>query len=30
MRISISNWLTTEADVDRCVDTIARLLGELP
>jgi glutamate/tyrosine decarboxylase-like PLP-dependent enzyme len=26
MRISVSNWTTTEADVDRCVDTIERLL----
>jgi glutamate/tyrosine decarboxylase-like PLP-dependent enzyme len=30
MRISVSNWSTTEADVDRCVETIARLLDELP
>ena len=30
MRISISNWTTTEADVDRCAETIDRLLGELP
>jgi glutamate/tyrosine decarboxylase-like PLP-dependent enzyme len=29
MRISVSNWTTTEADVDRCVDTIERLLAEL-
>jgi glutamate/tyrosine decarboxylase-like PLP-dependent enzyme len=29
MRISVSNWTTTEADVDRCVETIERLLGEL-
>jgi glutamate/tyrosine decarboxylase-like PLP-dependent enzyme len=29
MRISVSNWTTTESDVDRCVETIARLLGEL-
>jgi glutamate/tyrosine decarboxylase-like PLP-dependent enzyme len=29
MRISISNHTTAEADVDRCVETIARLLGEL-
>jgi hypothetical protein len=29
MRISISNWSTAEADVDRCVETIERLLGEL-
>jgi len=28
MRISVSNWSTTEADVDRCVATIARLLDE--
>ena len=30
MRISISNWSTTEADVDRSVDATARLLAELP
>jgi hypothetical protein len=30
MRISISNWSTTEADVDRSVDAIERLLAELP
>jgi glutamate/tyrosine decarboxylase-like PLP-dependent enzyme len=30
MRISVSNWTTTEADVDRCVATVARLLDELP
>ena len=29
MRISISNWSTTEADVDRSVDAIERLLAEL-
>jgi glutamate/tyrosine decarboxylase-like PLP-dependent enzyme len=29
MRISVSNWTTTEADVDRCVETIERLLAEL-
>jgi glutamate/tyrosine decarboxylase-like PLP-dependent enzyme len=29
MRISVSNWSTTEADVDRSVDAIERLLGEL-
>jgi glutamate/tyrosine decarboxylase-like PLP-dependent enzyme len=29
MRLSVSNWSTTEADVDRCVETIARLLAEL-
>jgi glutamate/tyrosine decarboxylase-like PLP-dependent enzyme len=29
MRISVSNWSTTEADVDRCVDSIRRLLAEL-
>jgi len=29
MRISISNHATTEADVDRCVDAIERLVGEL-
>jgi glutamate/tyrosine decarboxylase-like PLP-dependent enzyme len=27
MRISVSNWTTTEADVDRSVDAIARVLG---
>jgi len=30
MRISVSNWSTTEADVDRCVEAIRRLLAELP
>ena len=29
MRISVSNWTTTEADVDRCVAAIERLLGEI-
>ena len=29
MRISVSNWSTTEADVDRSVDAIERLLAEL-
>jgi glutamate/tyrosine decarboxylase-like PLP-dependent enzyme len=24
LRISVSNWLTTEADVDRCVEAVAR------
>jgi glutamate/tyrosine decarboxylase-like PLP-dependent enzyme len=28
MRISVSNWSTTEADVDRCVEAIRRLLAE--
>ena len=27
MRISISNHTTTEADVDRCIETIDRLLS---
>jgi glutamate/tyrosine decarboxylase-like PLP-dependent enzyme len=29
MRISVSNWSTTEADVDRSVAAILRLVGEL-
>ncbi|MET0615571.1 MAG: pyridoxal-dependent decarboxylase [Thermoleophilaceae bacterium] len=29
MRISVSNWSTTEADVDRCVETIERLLAQI-
>jgi len=29
MRISVSNWSTTEADVDRSVESIARVLAEL-
>jgi hypothetical protein len=29
MRISVSNWSTTEADVDRCVATTRRLLSEI-
>ena len=29
MRISVSNWTTTEADVDRSVAAIERLLGEI-
>jgi glutamate/tyrosine decarboxylase-like PLP-dependent enzyme len=29
MRISVSNWSTTEADVDRSVDSIARVLAGL-
>jgi glutamate/tyrosine decarboxylase-like PLP-dependent enzyme len=29
MRISVSNWSTTEADVDRCVEAIVRLLADL-
>jgi glutamate/tyrosine decarboxylase-like PLP-dependent enzyme len=29
MRISVSNWSTTEADVDRCVAAIERLLAEI-
>ena len=29
MRISVSDWSTTEADVDQSVDAIERLLGEL-
>jgi hypothetical protein len=29
MRISVSNWSTTDADVDRSVDAIRRLLAEL-
>jgi glutamate/tyrosine decarboxylase-like PLP-dependent enzyme len=29
LRISISNWSTTAADVDRCVDTIARARAEV-
>jgi glutamate/tyrosine decarboxylase-like PLP-dependent enzyme len=30
MRISVSGWRTTEADVDRCVEVILRLARELP
>jgi glutamate/tyrosine decarboxylase-like PLP-dependent enzyme len=30
MRISVSNWSTTEADVDRSVDAIARVLSGTP
>jgi glutamate/tyrosine decarboxylase-like PLP-dependent enzyme len=30
MRISVSNWSTTEADVDLCVEAIRRLLADLP
>jgi glutamate/tyrosine decarboxylase-like PLP-dependent enzyme len=30
MRISISNWTTTEADVDRSVEAIERLLADIP
>jgi glutamate/tyrosine decarboxylase-like PLP-dependent enzyme len=29
MRISVSNWSTTEADVDRSVDAIERLLADI-
>ena len=29
MRISVSNWSTTEADVDRSVEAIRRLLAGL-
>ena len=29
MRISVSNWSTTEADVDRSVAAIERLLSEI-
>jgi len=29
MRISVSNWSTTEADVDRCVEAVRRLLAGL-
>ena len=29
MRISVSNWSTTEADVDRCVEAIERLRAEI-
>jgi glutamate/tyrosine decarboxylase-like PLP-dependent enzyme len=29
MRISVSNWLTTEEDVDRCVEAILRLAAEV-
>jgi glutamate/tyrosine decarboxylase-like PLP-dependent enzyme len=29
LRISVSNWSTTEADVDRCVEVIARTRAEL-
>jgi hypothetical protein len=28
MRISVSNWSTTEADVDRSVEAIRHLLAE--
>jgi hypothetical protein len=27
MRISVSSWATTEADVERCIETIARIAG---
>jgi hypothetical protein len=27
MRISVSNWSTTERDVDRTVDAIAKMAG---
>jgi hypothetical protein len=27
MRISVSNWTTTEADVDRSIDAIRRVLA---
>jgi glutamate/tyrosine decarboxylase-like PLP-dependent enzyme len=30
MRISVSNWTTTEEDVDRSVAAISRLLAEIP
>ena len=30
MRISVSNWSTTEDDVDRSVAAIRRLLADLP
>jgi hypothetical protein len=30
MRISVSNWSTTEDDVERSVAAIRRLLAELP
>jgi glutamate/tyrosine decarboxylase-like PLP-dependent enzyme len=30
MRISVSNWSTTEADVDRSVAAIVRLLADIP
>jgi len=30
MRISVSNWTTTDADVDRSVEAIRRLLPETP
>ena len=29
MRISVSNWSTTEADVDRSVEAIGRLLADI-
>jgi hypothetical protein len=29
MRISVSNWSTTESDVDRSVEAINRLLADL-
>jgi glutamate/tyrosine decarboxylase-like PLP-dependent enzyme len=28
LRISVSNWSTTEADIDRCIDAIARARAE--
>ena len=30
MRISVSNWTTTEADVDRSVEAIRRVLASTP
>ena len=30
MRISVSNWSTTEADMDRCAAAIERLLADIP
>ena len=30
MRISVSGWRTTDADVDRCVEVIRRIAAELP
>jgi hypothetical protein len=29
MRISVSNWTTTEADVDRSVEAIRRVLASV-
>jgi glutamate/tyrosine decarboxylase-like PLP-dependent enzyme len=29
LRVSVSNWSTTEADVDRCVDAIGRVRADL-